>query len=143
MGAWCLPAFAKINLGLRIFGKRNDGYHELETFFLQVGLADRLFFEKISDVNSPERPNKSGLHLTCNKADLPVDASNLCYHAHQLMSEAAGWPLNIWLHLEKNIPVGAGLGGGSSDAAVTLIALNCLFNLGWSESKLHSGAVGF
>lgn len=138
MGAWCLPAFAKINLGLRILGKRNDGYHELETVFLQIDLADRLFFEKISDTASPARLGKTGLHLTCNQVDLPVDASNLCYRAHQLMSEAAGYPLNIRLHLEKNIPTGAGLGGGSSDAAVTLIALNYLFHFDWPDAKLQT-----
>lgn len=128
MKAWCVPAFAKVNLGLRILGKRPDGFHELETYFLQIDLADRLFFEK-SELN--------GLELTCSRSDLPAGAANLCWRAYELLCAAAQRRLGVRLHLEKNIPVGAGLGGGSSDAAATLIALNCLFDLNLSEVMLH------
>lgn len=128
MPPWCVPAYAKINLGLRILGKRADGYHELETFFLQIDLADRLFFEKTAG---------SGLALTCNQPDLPVDASNLCTRAYQLLCETTSHSFGVRLHLEKNIPAGAGLGGGSSDAAVTLIALNRLFELQLSKDRLY------
>lgn len=128
MPPWCVPAYAKINLGLRILGKRADGYHDLETFFLQIDLADRLFFEKTAG---------SGLALTCNQSDLPVDASNLCTRAYQLLCEAASCSFGVRLHLEKSIPAGAGLGGGSSDAAVTLIALNRLFDLQLSKDRLY------
>ena len=124
-----MPAYAKINLGLRILGKRPDGYHELETYFLQIDLADQLVFEK--------RENEPGLTLTCNRPDIPVDATNLCHRAYQLICEAASRPLGVRLHLEKYIPAGAGLGGGSSDAAVTLAALNRLFDLRLSNARLY------
>jgi 4-diphosphocytidyl-2-C-methyl-D-erythritol kinase len=128
MKAWCVPAFAKINLGLRILGKRPDGYHELETLFLQIELADYLHFEKTAG---------SHLELTCDKPELPVDASNLCHRAHALIGAAAQRQLGVRLHLEKHIPAGAGLGGGSSDAAITLIALNRLFELNLSNDTLY------
>jgi 4-diphosphocytidyl-2-C-methyl-D-erythritol kinase len=129
MKTWCVPAFAKINLGLRILGKRPDGFHELETYFLQVDLADRLFFEKTA---------QASLELTCNRSDLPVDSSNLCRRAYEAFCAAAQRRLGVRLHLEKNIPVGSGLGGGSSDAAITLIALNCLGGLPLSDAELHN-----
>jgi 4-diphosphocytidyl-2-C-methyl-D-erythritol kinase len=128
MKPWCIPAFAKINLGLRIVGKRSDGYHELETFFLQIDLADRLFFEATT---------RNSLELTCNNPDIPVDASNLCARAYQLICAKTERQLGVRLHLEKNIPFGAGLGGGSSDAAVTLIALNRLFDLNLTIDNLY------
>ncbi len=128
MKAWCVPAYAKINLGLRILGKRPDGFHELETYFLQIDLADRLFFEK---------SELGGLQLTCNRADLPLDVANLSWRAYELLCAAAHRRVGVRLHLEKNIPVGAGLGGGSSDAAVTLMALNRLYDLNISDARLH------
>jgi 4-diphosphocytidyl-2-C-methyl-D-erythritol kinase len=123
-----VPAYAKINLGLRILGKRPDGFHELETYFLQIDLADRLFFET---------SESAGLELTCNRSDLPVDAANLCWRAYELLCETAHRRLSVRLHLEKNIPMGSGLGGGSSDAAVTLMALNRLCELNISDARLH------
>ncbi len=128
MTAWCVPAFAKINLGLHITGKRPDGFHELETYFLQIDLADRLFFEKTAH---------AGFELTCNHPDLPLDASNLCWRAYEAFCAAAHRRPGVRLHLEKNIPVGSGLGGGSSDAAVTLIALNCLCDLKLPDAGLY------
>jgi 4-diphosphocytidyl-2-C-methyl-D-erythritol kinase len=128
MKTWCVPAFAKINIGLRILGKRPDEFHELETYLLQIDLADRLFFEK-SELD--------GFELTCNCADLPVDAANLCWRAYELICSTVQRRLGVRLHLEKNIPVGAGLGGGSSDAAVTLMALNQLCDLNISDAALH------
>jgi 4-diphosphocytidyl-2-C-methyl-D-erythritol kinase len=128
MKAWCVPAYAKINLGLHILGKRPDGYHELETFFLQIDWADRLVFEKTLG---------SHIELTCSQADIPADESNLCFRAYQSICEAARRQLGVRLHLEKHIPAGAGLGGGSSDAAVTLMALNRLFELNLSNDTLY------
>jgi 4-diphosphocytidyl-2-C-methyl-D-erythritol kinase len=128
MTTWCVPAYAKINLGLRILRKRPDGFHELETFFLQIDLADKLFFET---------GIRAGLELTCNRVDLPIDATNLCHRAYTLLCEAAPSRPKVRLHLEKNIPVGSGLGGGSSDAAVTLMALNRFCGLNVPESELH------
>jgi 4-diphosphocytidyl-2-C-methyl-D-erythritol kinase len=128
MKTWCVPAYAKINLGLRILGKRPDGYHELETFFLQIDLADRLFFEKTTATQ---------FELTCNQSHIPVDASNLCSRAHQVISESVNRQFGVRVHLEKNIPAGAGLGGGSSDAAATLMVLNRLFELNLPNEALY------
>ncbi|MDZ7289207.1 MAG: 4-(cytidine 5'-diphospho)-2-C-methyl-D-erythritol kinase [candidate division KSB1 bacterium] len=128
MKTWCVTAFAKINLGLHIIGKRTDGFHDLETFFLQIDLADRLFF----DGNE-----RGGFEFSCSRPDIPVDASNLCARAHALLGATIHRHLGVRLHLEKNIPVGAGLGGGSSDAAVTLMALNLLYGLNLPDSTLY------
>jgi len=132
MKAWCVPAFAKINLGLHILGKRPDGYHEIETLFLQIDLADRLFFEKTPG---------NRFELACNKSDIPADDSNLCARAYNLICEVTKRRLGVRLDLEKNVPAGAGLGGGSSDAAATLMALNRLFELNLSNDTLYQLAV--
>ncbi len=113
----CLPAYAKINLSLRVVGKRADGFHELDTYFLQIDLADKLFFETTA---------ADDFALSCNWTNVPVDETNLCVRAYRLMSQAVGKQMGVQLHLEKHIPMGAGMGGGSSDAAVTLVALNHL-----------------
>ena len=94
---------------------------------MQIDLADHLHFEKSS---------AGGFVLTCNQPGIPVDETNLCCRACQLIRDAVAQPLNVRLHLEKKIPAGAGLGGGSSDAAVTLIALNWFFDLNLSNDRL-------
>lgn len=127
MKRFCLPAYAKINLSLRVVGKRADGYHELDTYFLQIDLADKLFFELTS---------ADEFTLSCNWADVPLDETNLCSRAFRLVSQAVGKCVGVRLHLEKNIPMGAGMGGGSSDAAVTLIALNHLTGGQLSDREL-------
>jgi 4-diphosphocytidyl-2-C-methyl-D-erythritol kinase len=90
-------------------------------------VADHLHFEKTAT---------GGFSLTCNRPDIPVDGANLCYRAYQLLAAATARQFNVRLHLEKMIPAGAGLGGGSSDAAVTLIALNRFFELNLSNDRL-------
>ena len=94
---------------------------------MQIDRADRLYFAKTA---------AGGFSLTCDHPDIPVDDANLCYRAYQLIAAATPRRLNVRLHLEKNIPAGAGLGGGSSDAAVTLTALNRLFELNLSDDRL-------
>lgn len=106
-------ARAKINLSLRIRGKRADGFHELESLFAPVGLADSLTFE-----------DATAFRFTCDDRTLPTDDSNLAVRAARRFSERAGLPLRVSIHLEKRIPHGAGLGGGSSDAATVLRVLN-------------------
>lgn len=108
---------AKINLSLKIKGKRPDGFHELESLMVPLTLADTLTLEKAD-----------GLAFTCSDASLPCDGSNLVVRAAQRFFEVAGIAPGVRIHLEKAIPHGAGLGGGSSDAAHTLLALNELFN---------------
>ena len=112
-----LRASAKVNLLLNILGPRPDGFHELETVMHPVPLADRLSFERIS----------SGLEFTCTEPTLPTDRSNLVVRAAQAFRQRAAVPDGVRIWLEKHIPMAAGLGGGSSDAAATLLGLNRLF----------------
>lgn len=107
----------KVNLLLNILGRRPDGFHELETLFHPVNLCDRLTFER----------GGSGVTLKCSDAGLPVDATNLVHRAATKFLEAARITDGVRLHLEKNIPLAAGLGGGSGNAATTLLGLNELF----------------
>ncbi len=109
---------AKINLFLRVTGRRADGYHTLETLMHKVGLFDLLEL----------RRGGEGVHLHCPGADLPEDSGNLVHRAAELFLQTAaqrlGGPLpGVEITLSKNIPVAAGLGGGSSDAAATLKGL--------------------
>ena len=128
MTRWILRAYAKINLGLRVIGKRADGYHDLDTYFLQINLADQLFFEKTAAAH---------LHFTCNWPGIPVDAGNLCVRAYDLLARQTGRRPGVRLHLHKLVPAGGGLGGGSSDAALTLMAINRLCGLGLPKTDLH------
>jgi 4-diphosphocytidyl-2-C-methyl-D-erythritol kinase len=115
---------AKINLGLRILRKRPDGFHDLESAFLPVGLRDMLEIVPVSGDN----PDKSH-RLTLTGIPLEATHDNLCVRALRLLKEKHGIP-DVNLHLHKRIPTGAGLGGGSSDAAFTLRALNEMFGIG-------------
>ncbi len=115
-----IKAPAKINIGLDVLAKRTDGYHDLNTIFYPIiDLYDNLFFEK-SDVFS----------FICENSDVPSDDSNLVVKAVKTLEEYSGKKLNVRIELRKNIPSQAGLGGGSSDAAATLISLNEMFGLG-------------
>src|SRR5690242_7353490 len=108
----------KINLLLNVLGKRPDGFHELETIMHPVGIADRLEFEIAGE----------GIQLQCNHAELPCDSRNLVYRAAELFFKTRPQPAGIQITLQKNIPLAAGLGGGSSNAAQTLLGLNELFD---------------
>ena len=107
----------KVNLLLNILGRRPDGFHELETVFHPVNFCDRLSFTRIG----------SGVELTCSEPGLPTDATNLVHRAATTFLAAAGITDGVQLHLEKKIPLAAGLGGGSGNAATTLLGLNELF----------------
>ncbi len=111
-------AFAKVNRSLVVLGKRSDGFHELDTVFQAVGLTDRLTFEE-SDL----------LTLDVDDPSIPSGAENLVLRAARALAEAAGLRARAAITLEKKIPSGGGLGGGSSDAAVTLIGLSALWEL--------------
>jgi len=120
----------KINLGLHITHKRSDGYHDLETIFYPISIKDIL--ETIPDTNSQEE-------LVFSHSGLPIQGdqiNNLCSKAYHLLKK--NYPLlpSIKMHLHKQIPMGAGLGGGSADGAFTLIQLNHQFQLGLSENQL-------
>lgn len=112
-----LTSPAKINLSLRILGKREDGFHELETTLCKLALADSVTIKRSKSADSK---------LTCTDPSVPTDESNLAMKALRLFEKATGTPLPCRIQLEKNIPAGAGLGGGSSNAALTLRGLNTL-----------------
>ncbi len=122
-------AFAKVNLSLVVLGRRPDGYHELDTVFQAVGLADRLTFEE-----------SDGLTLEVDDPSIPAGAENLVVRAARALAEAAGVRPRVAIGLEKRIPSGGGLGGGSSDAAVTLLGLSVLWGLDLPVERL--AAVG-
>ena len=106
----------KVNLLLNILGRRSDGFHALETLFHPVPLCDELTFELAGE---------SGIHFTCDHPELPTDRSNLVVRAaEQFLVEAQQAGQGIRIHLTKRIPLAAGLGGGSSNAAQTLVGLN-------------------
>lgn len=118
-------AFAKVNLSLVVLGKRPDGYHELDTVFQAVGLTDRLRFEE-----------SDGLTLEVDDPSVPAGAENLVVRAAHALAEAAGVRARAAITLEKRIPSGGGLGGGSSDAAATLVVLSALWRLDLSVGRL-------
>lgn len=107
--------------------RREDGYHDLETVFARIGWADRL-------TATPD----DAFRFTCSDPELPVDDSNLCVRAAQALAAHAGVPLRGHLHLDKRVPYGAGLGGGSSDAAATLRLLADLWNVTVTPKALHT-----
>ncbi len=107
----------KVNLLLNILGKRPDGFHELETILHPVNLSDQLTFAR----------GGTGVELSCSAANLPADAHNLVHRAATAFLQAAKISVGVKIHLEKKIPLAAGLGGGSGNAATTLLALNELF----------------
>lgn len=117
----------KVNLLLNILGKRPDGFHELETVFHPVNLCDTLSFTK----------SGGGVQLSCSDPALPVDASNLVYRAALELFEYAKFSPGVSIHLEKKIPIAAGLGGGSGNAATTLLGLNELFGYPLPVVALH------
>lgn len=118
-----LPSFAKLNWTLEVLGKRPDGYHELRTLLQTISVADELAFELIDQ----------GIELRLAQPDLssalPLDETNLIYRAAQLLAEFTGIRLGVRVTIQKNLPLAAGLGGGSSNAAVTLLALQKLWQV--------------
>lgn len=125
---------AKINLGLLIKGKRRDGYHEIETVFLPAPLQDELIILENQSLQTPA--------LSIQGIDLPGDPSdNLCYKAWKLLRSLVPSLPAVQIHLTKNIPAGAGLGGGSADAAFMLKGLVTLFDLNIKQEKLMEFAV--
>ena len=121
-----LPAPAKINLFLHVVGRRPDGYHLLQTAFRMVSRWDSLTFSPRHD---------GALRLAKPLPGVPEE-SDLCFKAARLLREATGCPLGVTISLDKCLPMGGGLGGGSSDAATVLLALNALWGLGLSRSRL-------
>jgi len=120
---------AKINLSLRIKGRRADGFHEIETLMAPVSLADRLTIEE-------GRGLSGALDFSCDDASLPTGDDNLVVRAVRLFREATCRQAALRILLKKSIPHGAGLGGGSSDGATTLLGLNELFETKLTQEQL-------
>src|SRR3989442_1234932 len=125
-----LRAAAKVNLALDVLGRRDDGYHEIATVMQAVDLSDRLVLED-ADV----------LELRTTASDVPTDGTNLALKAALTLREMAGSSRGTRITLEKRIPVAAGLGGGSTDAAAVLVGLNRLWGLRWPKARLAEVAV--
>jgi 4-diphosphocytidyl-2-C-methyl-D-erythritol kinase len=124
-----LRAFAKVNYALEVRGMRGDGYHEISTVMQSISLADEVEIERAGQ----------GFELTVEPEGAEVGATeeNTIYKAQKVLEQYFGLKLPVKVHLRKGIPVGAGLGGGSADAAVTLVGLNELFKLDLSDAELR------
>ncbi len=121
-----LAAYAKINLGLDVVRRLENGYHEVKMVMQTIGLHDTLRLEK----------TKEGIALFVDSSEAPADENNLAYKAARLLKEHCGVAEGISIHLQKRIPVAAGMAGGSTDAAAVLKGMNRLFSLGLSEEEL-------
>ena len=119
-------AYAKINLGLRVIRKREDGFHDIETIFHRINLFDELTLD----------PSPKAISITCSNPALPTDGNNLCWKAVETLRSVVGTEKGALIYLKKNIPVGAGLGGGSSDAAAVLLSLPILWKTPVDASTL-------
>ncbi|MBI1323322.1 4-(cytidine 5'-diphospho)-2-C-methyl-D-erythritol kinase [bacterium] len=124
-----LAAPAKINVFMEVIGKRPDGYHEVETVMLRTDFADRLRFAP------SDRP---GIELTCSDPSLPTDGRNLVVKAAELFRREFGVTEGCRIHLEKHVPYGSGLGGGSSDAATAIMGLDRLWGTNLSREAMAS-----
>ena len=124
-------SYAKINLGLQVLNKREDGYHNLHSLFMEINLADELSFREASELN-----------LGIEGADLPLDENNLITKAYRLIrSKVEDVQSEYSIHLKKKIPIGGGLGGGSSNAATVLKGLNSLYKLDLGRKTLEKLAI--
>lgn len=119
-------AYGKINLGLDVLSKRPDGYHELKMVMQTVGIYDVLTFQK----------NEGSIRISTDHKELPEDKGNLIYQAAELIRETYGISEGVTITLQKNIPIAAGMAGGSSDAAVVFHGMNELFGLSMSLSDM-------
>ena len=127
-----LKAMAKINLGLDVVRRREDGYHEVRMVMQTVNLYDRLTFEK---------KKEDTLQMETNMKKLPTDGNNLIIRAASLLREEFGIREGLAVRLEKRIPVAAGMAGGSTDAAAVFVAMNRMFGLGLTQEELCERAV--
>ncbi|MDD4801362.1 MAG: 4-(cytidine 5'-diphospho)-2-C-methyl-D-erythritol kinase [Syntrophomonas sp.] len=121
-----IEAPAKINLTLKVLGKRADGYHELESIMQQISLRDKIILER----------GGQAIKIKSNSHMIPEDEENLAYKAAQLLYTKFSIKEGLRIYIEKNIPIGAGLAGGSTDAAAVMIGINDLHNLGLGKNEL-------
>ena len=121
-----IKAYGKVNISLDVVGKREDGYHLLSMIMQNIDLYDEIEVEK----------QECGIILECNKSYVPVDNRNLAYKAAEIFKERYDIVDGVKINIEKNIPVSAGLAGGSTDAASVLKVMNKLFNVNATEEEL-------
>ena len=122
-----LKSYAKVNLYLKVLSRRKDNYHNIRTVFEKLALCDKITL----------KPRPGGLiSIHCNKSSVPRDENNLCYRAAKLLQEKCGVKTGVDITIDKQIPVGAGLGGGSSNAAAVLAGLNRLWKLKLGLNRL-------
>lgn len=119
MNQYHMKAFAKINLGLDVVGRLENGYHEVRMIMQTIGIYDELTFVR----------TQSGIQVTTDCGELPQNEDNLVYRAAKLMMENYSIQGGVHIHLQKNIPIAAGMAGGSTDAAATMKGINRLFDL--------------
>ena len=119
---------AKVNLSLRVLRRRDDGFHEIESLIVPISVSDRLEIEP---------RDAGGIDFSCSEPDVPADDTNLVVRAASSFCAAFAIPPNLRIALHKGIPHGAGLGGGSSDAAAALLALDEIFATNASRETLH------
>ena len=127
-----LKALAKINLGLDVLGRRENGYHDVRMVMQTIYLYDNVTMEKTEE---------AGIQLECNLFYLPVDETNIAYKAAKLLMDEFDIKEGVRIVLDKHIPVAAGLAGGSANAAAVLVGMNRLFSLGLSGQELMERGV--
>lgn len=127
-----LKALAKINLGLDVLGRRENGYHDVRMVMQTIHLYDDVILEKTKE---------QGIHLETNLSYLPVDENNIAYKAAKLLQDEFGIAEGIHIQLKKYIPVAAGMAGGSTNAAAVLFGMNRLYGLGLTEQQLKDRGV--
>ena len=123
-----LKSPAKINLGLQVLGKRSDGYHEVRTILQEIELHDLLYLSRIEE----------GIQLQCNHPRLPLNEQNLAFKAARLIKEKTRFSGGVKIYVDKKIPLGGGLGGGSSNAACVIKGLNQLWGLGLTLEEMQN-----
>lgn len=128
-----LVSRAKINLSLKILGRLENGYHSIETIMQSIRLEDKIEIEEIEN---------DEIRITSNSKDVPCDESNLAYSAAKAIKDRFGIQKGVGIHIEKNIPVAAGLAGGSSNAAAVIVGLNEMWKLNLSEETLVEIGLG-
>ncbi|MGN0168985.1 MAG: 4-(cytidine 5'-diphospho)-2-C-methyl-D-erythritol kinase [Acetatifactor sp.] len=131
MEQYTIKAYAKVNLGLDVVNRLPNGYHQVKMIMQTVGIYDELTMEK----------TESGIIVTTDSGELPTDENNLIYKAAKLMQEKYGIREGVRIHLQKNIPIAAGMAGGSTDAAATMKGMNILFGLEAKTEELMAEAV--
>src|SRR6516164_6411758 len=133
-GRLTIRARAKVNLGLEVLSRRTDGYHEILTFLAAVHLADRVTLE----TTDGDRSGDDGIEVECDSPEVPAGPANLAWRAADLLRHEVGIGAGARIRIAKAIPVAAGLGGGSADAAAVLRGLGRLWGLVWPAARWHA-----